>query len=108
LLVPTNQTHQIDEIDEIDETDETDETDEIPVERRIQVSVKFLKRKKICQFCHSGIEEIDFTDIDVLKNYIDNRARIKNRRRTGVCAKHQRQLSRAIKRARQMALLPYK
>ncbi|HDN84228.1 MAG TPA: 30S ribosomal protein S18 [Candidatus Aerophobetes bacterium] len=72
------------------------------------MSVKFLKRKKICQFCHSGIEEIDFTDIDVLKNYIDNRARIKNRRRTGVCAKHQRQLSRAIKRARQMALLPYK
>jgi len=72
------------------------------------VTGKFFKRKKICQFCHSGVEEIDFVQVDMLKNYIDNRARIKNRRRTGVCAKHQRQLSRAIKIARQMALLPYK
>lgn len=72
------------------------------------MSAKFLKRKKICQFCHSGMDSIDFTEVDILKNYIDNRARIKNRRRTGVCAKHQRQLSKAIKIARQMALLPYK
>jgi len=70
--------------------------------------MKFFKRRKICEFCHSGIETIDYTEVDILKRYIDNRARIKNRRRTGVCAKHQRQLSRAIKIARELALLPYK
>lgn len=72
------------------------------------MTARFLKRKKICEFCHSDAKEVDFMQVDILRNYIDNRARIKNRRRTGVCAKHQRQLSRAIKRAREMALLPYK
>ncbi len=72
------------------------------------MNTKFFKRRKICEFCHSEIENIDFTDVERLKKYLDSRARIKSRRRTGVCAKHQRQLARAIKRARQMALLPYK
>lgn len=72
------------------------------------MSARFFKRKKICQFCHYGVENIDYTEVNILRKYIDNRARIKSRRRTGVCAKHQRQLSKAIKRARQMALLPYK
>lgn len=68
----------------------------------------FKRRKKICRFCHSSKDFIDYMDTRILQSYIDNRARIKNRRRTGVCAKHQRELSRAIKRARQVALLPYK
>ncbi|MCK4418337.1 30S ribosomal protein S18 [Candidatus Aerophobetes bacterium] len=64
------------------------------------------KRKKICNFCHS--QSLDYLDIRVLQRYIDARARIRCRRRTGVCAKHQRKLSNAIKKAREMALLPYK
>jgi len=68
----------------------------------------FKRRRRICQFCHSDKDFIDYRDTKVLQNYIDNRARIKNRRRTGVCAKHQRELSQAIKRARQIGLLPYK
>jgi len=69
---------------------------------------KSFRRKKICQFCRLRAESVDYKNVDILKRYIDNRARIKSRRRTGVCAKHQRELSRAIERARQMALLPYK
>ncbi|RLE10212.1 30S ribosomal protein S18 [Candidatus Aerophobetes bacterium] len=65
-------------------------------------------RRKVCSFCSSGDNLIDYKNVETLRYYIDSRARIKNRRRTGVCAKHQRQLTKAIKRARQMALLPYK
>ncbi len=66
------------------------------------------KRRKVCNFCRSGSDSINHLDVKALGRYIDTRARIKNRRRTGTCAKHQRELSRAIKRAREMALLPYK
>ena len=69
---------------------------------------KFYRRRKVCEFCRSKAKAIDYTHVGTLKSYIDNRARIKNRRRTGVCSKHQRQLARAIKIARQIALLPYK
>jgi len=68
----------------------------------------FKRRRKVCRFCHSSKGFIDYTDTKILQNYIDNRARIKNKRRMGVCAKHQRELSQAIKRARQMGFLPYK
>ncbi|MBE0477637.1 30S ribosomal protein S18 [Candidatus Aerophobetes bacterium] len=69
---------------------------------------KFFKRSRVCEFCRSSAKAIDFSEIDTLRRYVDNRARIKNRRRTGVCAKHQRRLAKAIKIARQIALLPYK
>lgn len=66
------------------------------------------RRKKICRFCSTRVDFIDYKDVESLRYYVDNRARIKNRRRTGVCAKHQRKLAKAIKKARQLALLPYK
>jgi len=69
---------------------------------------KSFKRKKICQFCRLHVKSLDYKSVDTLKRYIDTRGRIKSRRRTGVCAKHQRELSRAVGRARQLALLPYK
>ena len=69
---------------------------------------RFFRRRKVCQFCRSQGEAIDYTNVHVLRGYIDNRARIKNRRRTGVCSKHQRELARAVKIARQLALLPCK
>ena len=68
---------------------------------------KFRKRKN-CIFCSSVKDFIDYRNVKTLYRYLDNRGRIKVRRRTGVCAKHQRKLAKAIKRAREMALLPYK
>ncbi len=64
-------------------------------------------RKKYCRFCKERRDDIDYKDIDTLKDYITERGKILSSRITGTCAKHQRCLSRAIKRARFMALLPY-
>jgi small subunit ribosomal protein S18 len=64
-------------------------------------------RKKVCMFCAKGIDEIDYKDIAKLSRFISEKGKILPRRVTGLCAKHQRQLSVAIKRAREMALLPY-
>lgn len=64
-------------------------------------------RRKVCKFCLDKVAEIDYKDIGRLHRYITERGKIIPRRNTGVCARHQRQLSRAIKRARFMALLPY-
>jgi small subunit ribosomal protein S18 len=65
------------------------------------------KRKKVCQFCVDKVTEIDFKETAKLRKYISERAKIVPRRVTGTCAKHQRQLAIAIKRARIVALLPY-
>ena len=69
--------------------------------------VRRFARKKTCRFCAEGIEEIDYKDVERLKNYLSERGKILPRRMTGTCAKHQRQLARAIKRARILALLPF-
>lgn len=65
------------------------------------------KKKKICSFCTDKIEYIDYKDINRLRKYMSERAKILPRRITGNCAKHQRQLTVAIKRARHLALLPF-
>jgi len=65
------------------------------------------KRRKVCQFCADKAEYIDFKDSAKLRRYVSERGKILPRRMTGTCAKHQRQLTEAIKRARQIALLPY-
>ncbi len=65
------------------------------------------KRKKVCVFCAEKIDEIDYKDVARLRKHISERAKILPRRITGTCAKHQRQLTTAIKRARIVALLPY-
>lgn len=64
-------------------------------------------RKKFCRFSAEGIKEIDYKDIGILKNYIMESGRIVPSRITGTSAKYQRQLARAIKLARYLALLPY-
>ncbi|MBR5923374.1 MAG: 30S ribosomal protein S18 [Clostridia bacterium] len=64
-------------------------------------------RKKVCHFCVDRVEEIDYKDIAKLRKFVSERAKILPRRATGTCAKHQRALTTAIKRARQVALLPY-
>lgn len=64
-------------------------------------------RKKVCQFCADRTEFIDYKDIAKLKKYMTERSKILPRRVTGCCAYHQRELTTAIKRARQLALIPY-
>lgn len=65
------------------------------------------KRRKVCYFTANGITHIDYKDVDLLKKFISERGKILPRRVTGTNAKYQRKLTVAIKRARQMALLPY-
>ncbi|MHB1295826.1 MAG: 30S ribosomal protein S18 [Anaerolineae bacterium] len=65
------------------------------------------RRNKVCQFCVEKFTTIDYKDVSTLRQYVNERGRISARRRTGTCAKHQRMLATAIKRARQIALLPY-
>ena len=64
-------------------------------------------RKKVCDFCAGKVAYIDFKDVSRLRRYITERGKITPRRMSGTCAKHQRQLAQAIKRARAIALLPY-
>ena len=64
-------------------------------------------RKKVCAFCVDKIQDIDYKDTLRLRRYLSDRGKIVPRRVTGTCARHQRQLTTAIKRARQIALLPY-
>ena len=64
-------------------------------------------RKKVCAFCVEKVEKIDYNDAAKLRRYTSDRAKILPRRVTGTCAYHQRELTTAIKRARQIALLPY-
>ncbi|MDO4730874.1 MAG: 30S ribosomal protein S18 [Clostridia bacterium] len=64
-------------------------------------------RRKVCVFCVDKVESIDYKDVARLRRYISERAKILPRRVTGTCARHQRELTTAIKRARYLALLPY-
>ena len=64
-------------------------------------------RKKVCAFCVDKVEVIDYKDVAKLKKYVTEKGKILPRRQTGTCAEHQRTLTVAIKRAREMALLPY-
>ncbi len=65
------------------------------------------KRKKVCQFCADKTQHIDYKDAVKLRRFLSERSKILPRRATGTCAMHQRQLTAAIKQARQIALLPY-
>ncbi len=68
---------------------------------------RFFRRRKYCRFTAEGINEVDYKDIELLKAYITETGKIVPSRITGTKAKYQRQLSKAIKRARYLALLPY-
>ncbi len=70
-------------------------------------TTRYVPTRKVCSFCADKIEAIDYKDFEKLRGYISDRGRISPRRRTGTCAKHQRILAIAIKRARHLALLPY-
>jgi small subunit ribosomal protein S18 len=65
------------------------------------------RRRKVCRFCADKVDLIDFKDVRLLQNFIPERGKVLPRRISGVCATHQRMLAEAIKRARNIALLPY-
>jgi small subunit ribosomal protein S18 len=67
----------------------------------------FHRRRRICAFCVDGVKEVDYKQFDVLRRYVAENGRIRPRRQTGTCARHQRSLATAVKRARHLALLPY-
>jgi len=64
-------------------------------------------RRKSCLFCKDKIAEVDYKNVNQLRRYISEKGKIRNRRITGACRRHQRQVAVAVKRAREMALLPY-
>lgn len=70
-------------------------------------SRRFFARPRVCQFCTDKSVHIDYKQVDVLRRHITEDGKIRPRRQTGTCAKHQRELARAIKRARHVALLPF-
>ena len=65
------------------------------------------QRRKVCRFCAAKMKHIDLWDISLLRNFQSERGRILSRRVSGNCAKHQRQVTRGVRRARHAALLPY-
>ncbi|MBK6327343.1 MAG: 30S ribosomal protein S18 [Chloroflexi bacterium] len=68
---------------------------------------RFVRRKRVCEFCVEGSNFIDYKDAENLKRYVTEFGRMRPRRQTGTCAKHQRSLAVAVKRARHIALLPF-
>ncbi len=75
--------------------------------RRSEFSRKYTPRRRVCSFCVDKISYIDYKDVPRLRRHLSERGKIEPRRRTGTCAKHQRALAVALKRARHVALLPY-
>jgi small subunit ribosomal protein S18 len=65
------------------------------------------QRRRFCQFCVDKVDHIDYKDVNLLKRFVSDTGQMDSRRRTGTCARHQRRLTIAIKRARFLALLPY-
>lgn len=68
---------------------------------------RFFTRRRVCAFCVEHVSTIDYKDVSRIRRYVSERARMEPRRKTGTCAKHQRALTIAIKRARHLALLPF-
>lgn len=76
-------------------------------EKVVVKKIRKQSKKKVCAFCVAGEKTIDYKDVAKIKKYITEKGKILPRRQTGVCAYHQRELGTAIKRARNIALLPY-
>jgi small subunit ribosomal protein S18 len=82
-------------------------SDEMNLEHEQPYGRRYVARPKICQFCADKSIEIDYKASDMLRRFVTEEGKIRPRRQTGTCALHQRALARAIKRARQVSLLPF-
>jgi small subunit ribosomal protein S18 len=78
-----------------------------PTRRRDRKAGGGSSRRKSCQYCRDKVEFVDYKDINTLRKFISDRGKIRSRRITGACRRHQNQIARAVKRARELALLPY-
>lgn len=78
-----------------------------PVRRRDRKGGPASGRRKPCPYCRDKIEQVDYKDLFSLRRFISERGKIRSRRITGACRRHQSQVARAVKRARELALLPY-
>ena len=85
----------------------SNESENITQQLAQRIKRRWLKRKKVCRFCSMNAEYIDYKDVDILKDFITETGKIIPRRLSGNCAKHQRKLANAIKKARIMALMPF-
>ena len=85
-----------------------EENTNTPAAKPARKPMKRPSRRKVCAFCQEKVEVIDYKDVNRLKKYITEGGKILPRRMTGTCAMHQRELSNAIKKARIVALLPYR
>ena len=115
-----DQRRRIDERDDIDEEEDVDLDDTEEGDDEEQTSRGGYRggrgggrggrrygRSRVCNFCVDKVTRIDYKDHDMLRRYVTDRGKIQPRRQTGTCAKHQRALARAVKRARHVALLPF-
>ena len=80
---------------------------EVKTEEKVVKKYRKPSKKKVCAFCVAGEKTIDYKDVAKIRKYVTEKGKILPRRQTGVCSHHQRELATAIKRARNMALLPY-
>ena len=78
-----------------------------PIRRRDKKGGPGSGRRKPCQHCRDKVEQVDYKDVAALRRFISEKGKIRSRRITGACRRHQRQVAVAVKRAREMALLPY-
>lgn len=78
-----------------------------PVRRRDKKGGPGSGRRKPCPYCRDKIDQVDYKDIGTLRRFVSERGKIRSRRITGACRRHQSQIARAVKRARELALLPY-
>jgi small subunit ribosomal protein S18 len=78
-----------------------------PVRRRDRKGAPSGGRRKPCPYCRDKIEQVDYKDVPVLRRFVSEKGKIRSRRITGACRRHQGQIARAVKRARELALLPY-
>lgn len=90
-----------------DYTSSSDNSEQTRGPRSRRGGGRFRRRPRVCQFCAEKTRVIDYKQVEVLKRFVDESGKIRSRRQTGTCARHQRMIARAVKRARHMALLPF-
>lgn len=78
-----------------------------PVRRRDKRGAAGSGRRKPCPYCKDKIDQVDYKDIEGLRRFVSEKGKMRSRRITGACRRHQNQIARAVKRARELALLPY-
>jgi small subunit ribosomal protein S18 len=86
--------------------EQDDEYGRGPSRGRYQSRNRFVRRRRVCAFCLEKTKVIDYKDVATLRRFLTERGKIRSRRKSGTCARHQRRLAVAVKRARHLALLP--